>query len=243
MDPKAFERMRELEDHHWWFVARRAILHSILKRLPTSTDTKILEVGAGTGGNLAMLGAYGSVSAIEPDAAARSIAQQRSIADIEAGVLPNGLPFKDGFFDLVAALDVLEHVQEDEASLKAIGRKLRPGGQLLLTVPAYGWLWSEHDELHHHFRRYTKSEFSEVLISAGFKIQKISYFNAFLFPAIFFIRWMKKMLKITTRDDVMPAGWLNNILRAIFGSERWLLRWVNLPFGNSIVAIAYMPHD
>ncbi len=243
MDPKAFDRMREIEDHHWWFVARRAILHSILQQLPTGTDTKILEVGAGTGGNLAMLSEYGSVSAVEPDAAARLIAQQRSIADVEVGVLPNGLPFQDGFFDLVAALDVLEHVQEDEASLKAIGHKLKPGGRLLLTVPAYGWLWSEHDELHHHFRRYTKLEFSEILISAGFKIQKISYFNTFLFPSIFFMRCMKKILKITTRDDIMPSGWLNNILKIIFASERWILRRVNFPFGNSIVAIAYMPHD
>lgn len=238
MDPTAIASMRELEDHHWWFVARRKILGSLLTRLELGPSSLILEVGAGTGGNLAMLSRFGSVSAIEPDATAMKIAADRDKATIKSGHLPDNLPFADGGFALAAALDVLEHVKPDNASLSAIGKKLQAGGYFLLTVPAYRWLWSDHDELHHHFHRYTKKEICDKLIAAGFVVEKASYFNCLLFPVLIGARSIKKAFGLTVREDVMFPGWLNSLFRAIFSSERWLLRYLNLPFGSSIVVVA-----
>lgn len=243
MDPNAIASMRELEDHHWWFVARRNILSSLLTTLDLDPSSLVLEVGAGTGGNLAMLSRYGSVSAIEPATTALKIAQKRGIATIKPGQLPDNLPFADGDFTLAAALDVLEHVKPDDASLSAIHKKLQPNGYFLLTVPAYKWLWSDHDDLHHHFHRYTKKEICEKLVMAGFIVEKVSYFNCLLFPVLIGTRGIKKAFGLTVREDVMFPGWLNSLFKGIFSSERWLLRHWNLPFGSSIVAVARRPTE
>ncbi|MCH9013739.1 MAG: class I SAM-dependent methyltransferase, partial [Proteobacteria bacterium] len=156
MDRQVYARMAELEDRHWWFAARRRILTEVLARLVAlPAAPRLLEAGCGTGGNLAMLSRFGEVAAFEPDAEARRKAQEKSGFDVRDGRLPGDIPFEPGRFDLVAAFDVLEHVEDDLASLRALHAQLRPGGSALITVPAFEFLWSRHDERHHHWRRYT----------------------------------------------------------------------------------------
>jgi SAM-dependent methyltransferase len=239
MERHVYLRMTALEDRHWWFVARRRILTEALTRcvdLPASPD--ILEAGCGTGGNLSMLARFGRVTAIEPNAEARALAAKKGDFDIRDGRLPDGLPFAPSSFDLVAALDVVEHLADDVASLRALANVLRPDGRLLITVPAFAFLWSEHDVQHHHKRRYTKARLIRAVADAGLAPVAASYFNTWLFPLAAAVRMAKNLLGIKgIDDDVMPPAALNRMLTAIFASERRLIGRVPLPFGLSILMI------
>ncbi len=243
MERHVYLRMTALEDRHWWFVARRRILAEVLTRcidLPASAD--ILEAGCGTGGNLAMLARFGRVRAIEPNAEARALASGKGDFDIRDGRLPDGLPFAPDSFDLVAALDVVEHLDDDVASLRSLADVLRPDGHLLITVPAFAFLWSEHDVQHHHKRRYTKARLLRAVTDAGLAPVAASYFNTWLFPLAAAVRMAKNLLHIKgVDDDAMPPAVLNRLLAAVFASERWLIGRVPLPFGLSILMICRKP--
>ena len=240
MEREVFSRLAQLENDHWWFVARRKIISEFLHRLTAkSKDKRILEVGCGTGGNLRMLSRYGAVSAFEPDDESRDFAVRQGNIPVQSGALPKSIPYEGEMFDLVVALDVLEHVEKDEESLKALAERLEPEGSLFITVPALRSLWSEHDERHHHYRRYTKSKLSKVLEDAGYRIVTISYFNTLLFPFIAGIRHMKKLFRMHDADDeVMPPRWLNKLLERIFSAERYLLGRIPLPIGVSLIVVA-----
>ncbi len=163
MDRAVFERMAAFEDTHWWFAARRRLIHTILSRsAAVPQGAQILEAGCGTGGNLALLSEFGTVDAFEFDAAAREIAEEKSGLPIVFGALPSDLPFGQKKFDIIGLFDVLEHIEDDQASLAALGARLAPEGQIVLTVPAFPALWSRHDERHHHFRRYTSKSLRAV---------------------------------------------------------------------------------
>lgn len=155
MDPKAYEQMAGLEDRHWWFVGRRQILSRVIAGIPLPPSACILEAGCGSGGNLEMLSQFGQVWAMERSEIALPLARARGIAIVEEGELPHRIPFGSQQFDLIALLDVLEHLDEDTAALEALIQRLKPSGYMVITVPAYPWLWSAHDELNHHKRRYT----------------------------------------------------------------------------------------
>ncbi len=240
MDPAVYERMAAHEDRHWWFVARRRILDRLIaRRIEPKRDCKILEAGCGTGGNLGMLGRFGRAAAFEPDAAARALASAKSAAEVRDGALPDRVPFAPESFDLVAMLDVLEHVDDDVGSLKAVAERLVRGGRLVLTVPAYRFLWSRHDELHHHKRRYRKEGLLAVARAAGLQPEYISYFNTLLFPLVAAKRLVGRLLGDSGKaDDEMPPAGLNRLLGAVFAIERHLLGRVALPFGVSLVMVA-----
>lgn len=239
MERGSYEGMAAAEADHWWYVGRRAIIASELRRLQLPADAKIIEVGAGTGGNLEMLRGFGTLSASELDAPARALANAKGICVVEEGRLPDGLPFAPASADLIGLFDVLEHVEDDAASLRALHEILKPGGRLVVTVPAYQWLWSRHDEMLHHFRRYARRELGERLGAAGFTVRRLTHFNSVLFPAAVAVR----VLNLRGADGrsvggKTPSPPLNAALRGVLGLEAGLLRHLDLPVGLSLLAVA-----
>lgn len=242
MERKVFERMDELADHHWWFVARRRILDSVVRRtVRPPAGARILELGAGTGHNLAMLSTHGALDAAELDPLARAQASRRLGRPVTEAALPDLSAFPDETYDLVALLDVLEHVGDDQATLAAIRTKLRPGGALLLTVPANRWMWSAHDAAHHHHRRYRRAELKALANAHGYRIELLSFFNTLLFPLIAVARLLGKLAGREEADDRMPAPSLNRLLAAFFGLERHFVGRAPLPFGVSLIAVLRRP--
>jgi SAM-dependent methyltransferase len=242
MDRAAYDRMRVLQDGHWWFEGRRRILSGLISALELPKAAQILEVGCGPGGNLAMLKRFGEVTALEPDAASRAYAAERTGVRVEGGLLPDGLPFAPASFDLVCAFDVIEHVDEDGASVAALARLLKPGGYLATTVPGQPWMWSRHDELHHHKRRYRLGPYRAMFEAAGLKVLTASYFNTLLFAPIAAIRALKMLTGSTAADDdAMPSAPINRLLTGLFAAEGPWLRHAALPTGVSIVLIARNP--
>ena len=242
MEAQVFERMAELDSTHWWFVARRNILRSLIQRVvQPPKDAKILEIGCGTGHNLAMLGEFGRVEASELDDTARKLATDRLGRKIEAAALPDLSMFPESRYDLVALLDVLEHVSDDSAALAAIRTRLKPGGKLLVTVPANPWMWTAHDAAHHHHRRYTKGQLAEEARKAGYAIDLLSPFNTILFPLIAGVRAVGKLTGRESADDAMPPKRLNSLFQGLFGFESGLIGRVPMPFGVSLVAVLRRP--
>jgi SAM-dependent methyltransferase len=238
MERSAYAEMAAIDEGHWWYRARRTVVGAVITRFVTLPDrAKIVEIGCGTGSNLPVLTRFGDVTAIEPDAIARKFAATRSDAVVVEGRLPNQLPIDDASQDLAVMLDVLEHVDDDVGALKAVAAKLAPNARFLLTVPAVPSLWSPHDEEHHHKRRYTKANLTEVIEKAGLQVEMISYFNTLLFPLIATVRWSKNLLGSKAVDTGMPAQWLNALLEGIFGLERAMVgRWP-MPIGVSLIVI------
>ena len=239
MERDTYARMRALEQTHWWFAARRQILAAEIARLSLPASARILEVGCGPGGNLAMLSGFGAVQALEPDPESRAHAAERSGLSIHAGLLPDGLPDLGAPFDLVAAFDVVEHVEDDAGAVAALAGLVKPGGFLVTTVPACPWMWSEHDVQHHHKRRYGLPAYRRLFEAAGLRVRRATHFNTVLFPPIAAARLAKTLTgRRGGSDDSEPPEALNGLLRRLFAFETRLLRHVDLPFGVSILLIA-----
>jgi len=188
-----------------------------------------------------MLSRFGAVEASELDSVARKLASERLGREVKEAALPDLSMFPADSYDLIALLDVLEHVPDDKGSLAAIRGQLKPGGALLLTVPANRWMWSAHDVAHHHHRRYRKSEIEKLALDAGFRIELLSPFNSLLFPPIAAVRLLGKVTGKDDSDDAMPGALVNRTLDTIFGLERSLIGRVPMPFGVSLVAVLRRP--
>jgi SAM-dependent methyltransferase len=242
MERVVFDRMAELDQDHWWFLARRRILEALIRRVVRpAAGAKILEVGCGTGHNLPMLAKFGTVDASELDRCARAVAKQRLGRVIRDAKLPDLTMFKRNGYDVIALLDVLEHVPDDLASLRAIHMRLKPGGALLMTVPANAWMWSAHDAAHHHFRRYSRKQLKELFLRSGLEVQLLSYFNTLLFPPIALARLFSKIARKDSADDKLPSSPVNWLLDKVFGFEAWLIGRLPMPFGVSLVAVVRRP--
>jgi SAM-dependent methyltransferase len=238
MERVVYDRMAELDERHWWYRARREILAALIAReIRLGGGARILEIGCGTGHNLEMLERFGRADGIEIDPAARAVAEARLGRPIGSSPLPELTGVEDGAYDLIAILDVLEHVEEDRAALESIARKLRPGGRILIAVPAHPWMWSAHDEVNHHKRRYTKKTLKAVIGAAGLRIEKLSWFNSLLFPLAAAARLAGRVTGKEDSDDKLPPKPVNSLFEAIFGLERYLVGRVPLPPGVSLVAI------
>ena len=242
MERVVYDRMAELDTQHWWYRARRMVLADLIARqIKPPRDARILEIGCGTGHNLAMLGGFGTVDAIEIDPAAREIAANRLGRDVDDAPLPTLQGVNDGGYDLVAVLDVIEHIEEDEAALRMIARKLRPGGRILITVPAHPWMWSAHDVVNHHHRRYTKKTLRRAIAAAGLRTDLLSYFNSLLFPLAAAARLAGRLTGKEDSDDKLPPAPVNKLFEALFALERHAIGRVPFPPGVSLVAIVSAP--
>ena len=238
MDRRVYDRMAELDERHWWYRARRDILADLIRRKITlPEDARILEIGCGTGHNLEMLQRFGRADGIEIDPAARALAEQRLGRPIGSAPLPALSGVEDGAYDLVALLDVLGHVEEDQAALESIGRKLKPGGRILITVPAHPWMWSAHDEVNHHKRRYTRKTLRKVIGEAGLEAELVSWFNSLLFPLAAGARVAGRLTGNKDSDDKLPPKAVNMLFETVFGLERYWVGRLPLPPGVSLVAI------
>jgi SAM-dependent methyltransferase len=238
MERKVYEQMAKLDAKHWWFTARRRILDGVIERIVRPpANARILELGAGTGHNLGMLSRFGKIEASELDPVARDIASERLGRPVVEAALPDLSMFQAASYDLIALLDVLEHVPDDKGSLRAIYQLLKPGGALLLTVPINPWMWSAHDVAHHHHRRYRKQEIRQLAEDSGYSIDLLSPFNSLLFPPIAAVRLLGKLTNKDDSDDAMPSPFVNKMLESVFGLERGLIGRLPMPFGVSLVAV------
>ncbi|RWA61372.1 class I SAM-dependent methyltransferase [Mesorhizobium sp. M4B.F.Ca.ET.190.01.1.1] len=238
MELDAYRRMAATEDEHWWFCGRRAIAEAVIRGLGLPRDADILEIGAGTGGNIRMLEQFGTVTAVEMNELARRIAREKTGREFLAGHLPDGMPVTPASFDLVCLFDVLEHVAEDEASLETIRRMLKPGGKVVLTVPAHQWLWSKHDVGLHHMRRYSRNLLKTRIEQAGYRVEKLSYTNAALFPVAALARLADRLRRSNTASgQAMPPKPINSAMKALFSAESRILPNAGLPFGVSLLAV------
>ena len=246
MERDFYQRYYELEDRHWWFIGRRRILLTLLEeRLGSGHDLSVLDFGCGTGTMAGHLSRFGPVQAVDADADAVAFCRRRGLTDVRH-VPGSVLPFDEHAFDLVTALDVLEHIDDDLSALVELRRVLRPGGTLLCAVPAFPLLWGPQDEISHHFRRYVRPELRARLEDAGFTVLRASYFNSILFPPIAALRTGRRVVRAgmpprreeaLTSDFELGPLWLNAALARLFSIEARLVRTRDLPFGVSLLAL------
>lgn len=237
MERIVYDRMAELDARHWWYRARREVLAALIaRRIGPPPDARILEVGCGTGHNLAMLGQFGTVEAVEMDPAARAVAAKRLDRPVVDARLPE-LSGITGGYHLVAALDVVEHVADDRAALAALASRLAPGGRLLITVPAHPWMWSAHDEVNHHQRRYTKATLRAAIAEAGLRLEWLGWLNSLLFPLAAASRIAGRLTGKQDSDDTLPPAPVNALFERVFGLERYAIGRLPLPVGVSLAAV------
>jgi SAM-dependent methyltransferase len=239
MDRRVYDRMAEHDSTHWWYRARRDVLADFLTRearLPAGA--RILEIGCGTGHNLPMLAQFGTVDAIEIDPAARAIASERLGRAVGGAPLPELPGVEREAYDLVAVLDVVEHIEDDVAALAAMRACLKPGGKILIAVPAHQWMWSAHDVVNHHHRRYSKPSLVRAIRAAGLKERGLTYFNSLLFPLAAAARVAGRLTGRDDSDDAPPAAPLNALFERVFRVERHLVGRVPMPIGVSILTLA-----
>ena len=239
MERIVYDQMAELDQSHWWYRARRAVIAALIRRrAQPPPGARLLEIGCGTGHNLEMLAQFGAVDALEVDETARTLAEKRLGKAIFSAPLPELAGIPERFYDLVAAFDVIEHIADDEAAIRSIARLLKPTGRLVVTVPAHQWMWSAHDVVNHHKRRYSKVGLRRLIEGSPLKLDAIGYLNSLLFPVAVAERFASKLRGKENADLSLPPAPLNQALERVFAAERALVGRVPLPPGLSLFAVA-----
>ena len=245
MDISLYQDFYHLATKHWWFVARSKIVFSMINRfLPDREQLEILDVGCGTGSILKKLEKHGHAIGVDISDEAVKFCKLRGCKNVYKIDQKEGLPFKDNAFDLVTALDIIEHIDDDCAALAEYCRVVRKDGVLLVTVPAYDFLWGPHDEVNDHKRRYIAKELRNKMEKTGFTVKKMTYFDTFLFPFFVLIRTGHRVSKMINsrykpRSDLkMRRPWINYLLKIIFSLEDPLLKKLNFPYGVSLLCVA-----
>jgi SAM-dependent methyltransferase len=240
MQQHTYAIMNRVEDSHWWFVGRRLILESFLKEIVQKLkkqNPKILDIGCGTGANLEMLAQFGESEGVDVSDDALEFCKAKGLKAHKG--LAEKLPFADESFDLVTALDVVEHLDDDIAGLREMNRVLRKDGRALMFVPAFMFLWGVQDDISHHRIRYTKRQIVERVRQSGFEIERATYANITFFAPILTGRALMKLTGIKPEsENNITIGALNGFLGKLFGAERFWLKNFNFPFGVSIVIVA-----
>lgn len=239
-----------VEDRHWWFIGRRRIVLAVLNNhLDSAGDQRplrILDLGCGTGTMLSHLRQFGEAEGVDADEQAVGFCHARGEDRVQLLESPR-LPFPDDSFDLLTALDVLEHIEDDRSTLREVARVLRPGGLLLATVPAYRWMWGAQDEISHHFRRYSAGELKLKIHEAGLSTTRLTHFNTILFAPIAAIRLARRVRpprgEVRSDFEMTGEGTGDRLLAEVFSSEALWLSRRNLPFGVSMLALAGAPED
>ena len=244
MESDYFARLYGLEEAHWWHATRRRmVLDQVRRACGEGGGLRVLDVGCGTGRMLTELGRLGRATGADLSDEALRFCRERGHDRVLKADLCH-LPFPDDAFDLVTALDVLEHVEDHVGALAECRRVLAPGGRLFIFVPAHRWLWSLQDEVSHHVRRYTTGSLRAALRDAGLSVERLTYVNLFLLPVIVAGRlWLRVLLRFRDVEDEnqLHPGWSNGLLSRIFGAEVGLLRRCDLPMGASVLCVARSP--
>jgi SAM-dependent methyltransferase len=242
MEPNEYSLMASVEDRHWWWRARREILARTIERYAPPAvggERKVLEVGCGTGGNLAMLARFGSVLGAEPEAAAIAFLREKHGRRFE--VIEHSIPQRiPGRFHIVGMFDVLEHIEDDAGVLRWIGDLLEPGGVAVITVPAFAFLWSEHDDAAHHVRRYTVDGLRRI-VPPELKIAHLTYFNSLLFPPVAAVRLILRCLprawQLSGTHMGLPSAPFNWLFYHLFRTERHVAPRFRSPAGVSVLLV------
>lgn len=243
MDATVYRAHAELEREHWWFVGRRAVVAEVVERHVGSEVGRILDVGCGTGGMLPLLARFGTVTGLEPAPYAVEHARRQTVASrVIEGRVPEDVPAGAGY-DLVTAFDVIEHLEDDVGALRAMAAAARPGGSVVVTVPAVPWLWSEHDVANGHVRRYRRGALVAAMTDAGLAVRHVSSFNAASLPPIALFRLAGRLRRTERpgRSDFhlgIPPRPVNRLLTLALGGERRLVAGRGLPIGVSLIAVA-----
>jgi 2-polyprenyl-3-methyl-5-hydroxy-6-metoxy-1,4-benzoquinol methylase len=244
MNPEEYVRMEAAERRHWFYRGKRTVVRHWLERFVTfAPETKLLDVGCGTGLFVEEMAKSCSATGIDDHDEALALARSRGAGTFVKLTGPV-LPFDDGSFDAVTALDVLEHIEDHLAALRQMARVAKPGATLVVTVPAFMLLWSEWDVVLHHFRRYRKHEVAALATAAGLEVVECRYINSAVFPAVVAFRKLREWLPFlkggTRAEDRIPAPWLNSLLEALFVRPAcW--GWFRPPFGVSVLAVLRKP--
>lgn len=242
MQQHTYAIMDRVEEKHWWFVGRRAILESFLRSIidkirDSRSEIRILDVGCGTGANLEMLSQFGAAEGVDVSNEALEFCRSKGLT-VQKG-LAETLPFEDESFDITTALDVIEHLDDDVVGLKEMLRVTKKGGYSLIFVPAFMWLWGVQDDISHHRIRYTKKQMVERLRSAGYKVERATYANWTFFAPILAGRTLMKLSGIRPEsENNVNVSALNGVFGKLFGAERFWLKRFNFPVGVSIVLVA-----
>lgn len=245
MNQDAIQELYEQEDSYWWHRGRRIVIEALLRKfLAGQSGLKILDIGCGTGVNLALFQKFGTVFGVDASPDAVQYCRQRGFLNVQKGRAET-LPFPDQTFDMVAAVELLEHMADDEKVLGEFLRVLKSGGRLFLTVPAYQFLWTEHDDALGHQRRYTLGGLRDKLQRSGFVIEKGTYMVCLTSP-LFFYRLVKKLFRRNKREPktsyVRVPNFLNKVLVFPFFLEAKIVQIGRLPFGTSIMLVARRAH-
>ena len=237
MNPAYVAAHVEEDGRHWYFRGRRMLIVTVLRRVLPRRPLRLLDIGCGTGNVLATLEQFGEAVGMDTSDELLGVARTAGL-DARKGSLPDDLVVAPGWADVVLLLDVIEHLDDDLAGLRAARRVLRDDGLLVVAVPAYPSLWSGHDVALGHRRRYTRSALRRVVETAGYRVQYVSYFNTVLFPAIASVRVWKRMRGDDRHDLRRPGSIVNAVLERLFAVERHVIPRRALPFGSSLLLLA-----
>jgi SAM-dependent methyltransferase len=228
------------DEHHWWYRGRRRVLQAVIDGLPLPAPARILDAGCGSGRTLDDLTAYGTAVGVDLSPAAVAAAERRGHY-VRAGSV-EALPFLDDAFDLVTCLDVVEHTPDDRLTLRELRRVTRPGGHLIVTVPAYPALWSAHDEMNLHYRRYTRRTLVSAAAEAGWAVARTTYFNAALVAPAAVVRLARRKAQTTRSELSLTPRALDRVLELPGRAEAGLMRaGGRLPAGLSLLAVLVDP--